>query len=387
MYMATRIAVSPAVIAWLRRSAGASLEQAAKLANTSPVQFERWENGETAPTINQLRTLSKAFRQPFGIFLRAEAPARELETPRDFRTHQGAVAERNDPRLLLQLRMAERRRQQALDLLEELQEEPPQLELALELRDDPERAGQAVRQALGITRESQRAWRTGEVALSRLRDLVEKAGVLVGQFTRLDLSEARGASVATFPMPLILVNPRDPASARVFTLLHETTHLGLHVSGICDIDDDLERPPEEQRLEIFCNAVAAAALVPERELFENPVVRAHGRQAVWSDDELDQIRRDFGVSKYVILRRLLTFERTTNEFYRAAHERWNEEFRNREQQPGFVPHYRKAISASGKQFARLVLRAYHEDIITLSEASDYLRTKAKNLPAIEGEVL
>lgn len=385
--MTTRIAVSPAVIAWLRRSAGASLEQAAKLANTSAAQFERWETGEKAPTINQLRTLSKAFRQPFAIFLRTEAPPHEPETPKDFRSHQGVAAERNDPRLLLQLRMAERRRIQALELLDELVEEPPQLNLALRLGDDPERAGQAVREALGINREAQRSWRTGEVALARLRDLLEQAGVLVGQFTRVDLTEARGASVAVFPLPLILINPRDPAPARVFTLLHETTHLGLRVSGICDIDDELERPPEEQRLEIFCNAVAAAALVPEQDLLGHQLVRGHGREPIWTDELLDQIRRDFGTSRYVVLRRLLAFERTTDEFYQRAHNRWNEEFRNREQQPGFVPPHRKAISAAGKQFARLVLRAYHEDIITLSEASDYLRTKAKNLSAIEDEVL
>ena len=188
-------------------------------------------------------------------------------------------------------------------------------------------------------------------------------------------------------MPLILVNPRDPAPARVFTLLHETTHLALRISGICDIEEELERPPEEQRVEVFCNAVAGSALIPEQDLLTHPLVRGHGQRLVWNDDELDQIRREFGASRYVVLRRLLTFGRTTQDFYREAHRRWNEEFRIREPQAGFVPHYRKAISAGGKQFARLVLRAYHENIITLSEASDYLRTKAKNLPAIEGEVL
>lgn len=385
--MATRIAISPAVISWLRRSAGASLEQAAKLANTSPAQFQRWENGEAVPTVNQLRTLSKAFRQPFGIFLRAEAPAKDLETPRDFRSHQGVAAERNNPRVLLQLRMAERRRQQALDLLEELDEEPPRLSVGIQPTDNPERAGRTLREAIGITRETQRTWRNGELALSKLRDLAERSGILVGQFTRLDLTEARGASVARFPLPLILLNPRDPAAARVFTLMHEITHLALRISGICDIDEQLERPPEEQRIEVFCNAVAGAALIPEDELLHHAVVRAHGQVMAWTDEQLDEIRRDFGTSRYVVLRRLLAFERTTSVFYSEAHHRWNEEFQNREQQAGFVPPYRKAISAAGKGFARLVLRAYHEDVITLSEASDYLRTKAKNLPAIEGEVL
>ncbi|NUR45670.1 MAG: ImmA/IrrE family metallo-endopeptidase [Sphingomonas sp.] len=366
---------------------GASEEEAARRAGTTVEQYRRWEAGEIAPTIGQLRSLSKSFRQPFGIFLRKEPPKLTQPIPRDFRGHQGVAVPRNDTSLAIQLNTAERRREIALGLFEDIGESPPQFNFQLDRNTGPEQAGHAIRNVLGITFQKQRVWRTGERSLSELKTLIESAGVLIGQFTRLDLDQARGASLSEFPLPIILLNPRDPPVARTFTLMHELVHVALHASGVCNIVEEYDRPPEEQALEVYCNAVAGAALVPVGPLNQLPMVRARPGVVEWSDEEIDAIKREFGVSRFVVLRRLLELGRTTRDYYSRRHAEWLAELKAiPERQDAIVPPHRMAISSCGRSFSKLVVRALHENVITLSDAADFLGTKAKNIGAIEGEV-
>ncbi len=89
------------------------------------------------------------------------------------------------------------------------------------------------------------------------------------------------------PLPVIGVNRKLRPNGRTFTLLHECVHIFLEQSSICDIDEGMLRPPEEQRVEVFCNAVAGAALVPFELLLSEPLVRAHPpRPRDWSGEEL-----------------------------------------------------------------------------------------------------
>src|SRR5260370_7939774 len=81
-------------------------------------------------------------------------------------------------------------------------------------------------------------------------------------------------------------------------------------------------PPQDQQTEVFCNAVAAAALVPLDALLADHLVAPHSSPREWSNDELSTIARNFGVSQHVILRRLLTAGRTTQDFYASRQAIW-----------------------------------------------------------------
>src|SRR5439155_8016363 len=75
--------------------------------------------------------------------------------------------------------------------------------------------------------------------------------------------------------------------------------------------------------EVFCNAVAAAAMVPREALLSEALIAAYpARPRDWSDDELNSLGRVFGVSDEVILRRLLTMGRTSQEFYAQRRRTW-----------------------------------------------------------------
>ena len=82
-------------------------------------------------------------------------------------------------------------------------------------------------------------------------------------------------------------------------------HLALRTEGLCDPTTRVERPPELQRLDVFCNAAAAACLMPADAVREHDDVRMHGRGSPeWANVTVERLARDFAVSREPIPRRL-----------------------------------------------------------------------------------
>ena len=70
------------------------------------------------------------------------------------------------------------------------------------------------------------------------------------------------------------------------------------------------------RLEVRCNAIAAAILTPRAAVLGlTEVAIAAPRSESWTDSALETGARTFGVSVEAFLRRLLTLGRTTEKFY------------------------------------------------------------------------
>ena len=101
------------------------------------------------------------------------------------------------------------------------------------------------------------------------------------------------------------VNREDTPNRRAFSLLHEFAHLMLGQSGASDLNVDAARPPETQHVEVFCNADAAAALVPRERLLSQEIVQHYGARSVqWNDDDLLELANLFAVRRIALLRRL-----------------------------------------------------------------------------------
>ena len=150
---------------------------------------------------------------------------------------------------------------------------------------------------------------------------------------------------------------------------------------------------EEQRVEVFCNLVAGATIVPQEYLLLEDVVAARQGATVWTDEDLSYLADRYGPSREVILRRLLICGRTTDAFYRAKRRQLLEEYELAARQaaakgrPGFAPPHRIAVSSAGRLFVRLVLDGYHQDRITASDVADFLSLRLKHLGKVESEVL
>ena len=385
----TEALVEPDMLRWARETAGLSLEQASRSAQTSQKKIEAWESGDKRPSMSQLRRMAVAYKRLLSDFY-LPAPPAENPLPHDFRRLPGEGLFQYSRALRYQLRQAQQRRALALDLAAELEVEQPELPL-LEAARDPERVGGQVRELLRVSTAEQHAWREPRKSYNAWRARIEGAGVLVFQVTGVELAEILGFSLTEQPFPVVGLNRKLAPNGRTFTLMHEFVHVLLRQSSFCDIEEDYIRPPEEQKTEVFCNAVAAAALVPREALLSEPLVAPHSSPREWSSDELSTLARSFGVSQQVILRRLLTLGRTTQTFYTSRQAIWrvyappaavaqsDDDFRRNMPQ--------EVVSDLGRPFTRLVLDSYLNSSLSLSDASRYLGLRAEQVSKVRELVL
>lgn len=376
--------VEPDILKWARATAGMSVNEAAHSLNTKPENVQAWEDGARHPSMAQLRNMATTYRRLLSDFY-LPRPPQEDPLPHDFRRMPGEVAFRYSKALRYQLRMARQRRDLALDFAADLDTDIPQLSGRLQLDDDPEDAGAKLRRMVGVPRDLQRTWRDPRASYNGWRSAIERAGILVFQVTGVAPREALGFSLPDRPLPVIGVNRKLAPNGRTFTLLHESVHVFLGESSICDIEEGQLRPPEEQRVEVFCNAVAGAALVPREALLLEPLVIQHpARPRDWSDDELSSLARSFGVARLVILRRLLTFGRTTQAFYAARQAFYGSLLDTPTTATAEDTEYRRnmpqeVVSDLGRPFTRLVLESYDNTLTSLADVSRHLGLRAQKI--------
>lgn len=395
--MAARVKAlaNPPLITWARETAGFTTAEAAARLDIEEARLIGWESidSDDRPSIPQLRKVAALFKRPLAVFYMAEPPTR-FSVMRDLRRLPGTGLRRYSTALELEIRAANERRELALDLAADLQEPLPTFTLAATLREDPEQVGERIRAALGVTRELQARWRDndGRAAFNAWRHRVEEAGALVFQTTRFTTEEASGFAVAAETLPVIAVNRKDALTRRTFSLLHEFAHLMVRVSGVSELETDVNRPPEVQRIEVFCNHVAAATLMPKAALLAEPTVISQGARSInWSEPEISELARQYSVRREALLRRLLVFGRTTTEFYSAKRSQYDEEYyamKQRQKEMRADKEMKRnmpqeTVSNLGRPLVRIILGNYYLDRITLSEVSGYLGLKVKHIPKLE----
>jgi Zn-dependent peptidase ImmA (M78 family)/DNA-binding XRE family transcriptional regulator len=384
----TEAMVEGSMLQWARESAGLTRAEAARSLQTKEEKVLVWEQGKERPSMPQLRKMAAVYKRQLSDFY-WPAPLDEAALPHDFRRLPGDGIFRYSRVLRYRLRQARQRRELALDLATEQDVEIKGLP-NLQVGEDTDALGRQVRQLLQVTMADQSTWRDPRKSYNAWRFRVEAAGVLVFQVTNVQPSEMLGFSLPDRPLPIIGINRKLAPNGRTFTLLHEFVHVLLRESSLCDIEERFVRSPHEQRTEVFCNAVAAAALVPLEELLSNSLVSAHGQASDWPDEELGAIARSFGVSTHVILRRLLTAGRTTQAFYsqRAALWRLYEPTPTKDEDDEFRRNMpQEVVSDLGRPLVSLILESYLSSNLSLSETSRYLGLRAGQVAKVRELVL
>ncbi|MEE8173275.1 MAG: XRE family transcriptional regulator [Alphaproteobacteria bacterium] len=383
--------IKPQLLVWARESAGFSIDEVADKLKKDPPIIRSWERGADQPFMGQLRRLADIYKRSLSDFYLPEPP-QERAIPHDFRRSPGEVALVYSPALRRQLRVARERRDLAMALYEEVGQAVPGVGVRITETADPEAIGGQVRQLLDIDFQEQRRWGDGRPAYNAWRRRIEALGILVFQFENVGPEEAWGFSIVEGDLPVIGINRKLAPNGRTFTLLHELKHVLLREGSICDIDDLTPRGAQELRTEIFCNRVAAAALMPGPLFRAHDVIAEHEKgKATWDDHEIAALARTFGVSREAAVRRLETFDLTTMAFYlrkRAQYQKEREERRKKElaaskEKPIKRNMPREAISNLGRRFVGLILQNYEEDRITLMDVSDYLGVRAEKVRKVE----
>ena len=218
---------------------------------------------------------------------------------------------------------------------------------------------------------------------------LEEAGVLVITSNGVKVAEMRGFSLHFDVLPVIVVNGSDFARGRLFSLLHEYAHLLLHTDGLCDMAPGTPTSAD-LLLEVRCNAIAAAILMPRRAVLDLPdVAAAPPRYALWTDDALEAGAKTFGVSREAFLRRLLTLGRTTEAFYRTKRRDlllgYDEALARRKEAGGGGNWYRTKVRNLGKGYVRDVISAHQRSLIDTYTAASYLDAKVQQLARLGQE--
>jgi Zn-dependent peptidase ImmA (M78 family) len=392
---AIKALVKPALLRWARNRAKVKLEDAAKAAHVPPERLEAWENdaAEDAPTLTQLRYLAAKYHFPLAVFYLPEPP-KDFAPLRDFRRLRDAAEEPISANLAFHIRSAYDRRELALELFQEMNSAPRPFPLAASVREDPEEVGRAIRQFLEVDGESQRrAARQGR-AFDYWRRRLEEKDVLVfvigGPHYAVDLQEMRGFAIAMPDLPVIVVNGKDDSQGgKAFTLIHELCHVLLGESAISNESGDYPTlAPADRRIERFCDAVAAATLMPRDLLMSFAEIAPPGMRE-WDNDQLRRIGGALGASRPALLLRLVTLERASWDHYHEWAEIFEAEYRQRaeerakEKKSVAIKRPVLVMSWNGRGFTRLVLRSYYDQRITLNDVSSYLGAKVKHIPALE----
>lgn len=357
----------PALLKWARDSARFDIATAAKRAQISEETLEAWEAGTDAPSIPQLRKLAEVYKRPIVIFY-LDAPPKDFEPLKDFRRIRPGGRDES-PELASEIRWAHEMRDVAMEALALIGEEPPTFDLKARITDDPLVIAKKLRAALGVKTSHILACKDHYAAYGIWRHSLDELGVLSFQFSKVNVKEARGFSINDRPLPVVAVNASDAVSARIFTLLHEASHLVLGNAGTCD----LKRGNET---EVWCNAVAAEAVVPRAQFLAETEVSSVGRAVEWEEAVIRTLANRYRVSREVIVRRLLEVGLTTQDFYREKRAEYAQEQRSAESGGDY---YRNFRAKHGQPLIRAVLSAYEGGKLTANEAAAYLRVKVPHL--------
>ncbi|MHB1673569.1 MAG: ImmA/IrrE family metallo-endopeptidase [Acidobacteriaceae bacterium] len=385
----TKALIKAELLVWARDRARVTVNDAAKAANVAPETLKAWEAGNGTPTVSQLRNLAGKYHFPLAVFYLPKPPA-DFAPLRDFRRLPDATDRTISAELARQIRSAHERRELALELHEDLSEPVRPFRLKASLADVPESVGEEVRRFLGVNDADQRRAAREDRAFDFWRRKLEEKDVLVfiaSGAQGVALKEMRGFAIARNQIPVIVINGRDYSQGgKCYTLLHELAHVLLGESALTNWDGGT---PEERKIERFCEAVAAATLMPRDLMLSIPEVKPAGERK-WNDDELRSLANAIGVSREAFLLRLVTLRRASWDFYMMRRMKFKDEYEAAAALKAAAPKKLVAIKRSillmswnGRGFTRLVLRSYYDQRITLNDVSSYLGAKVKHIPALE----
>lgn len=346
-----KLQLQPRVLRWARERAGLEPLALAGVLKVDQDRVTEWEK-EGELTFALLQKLAKATGTPEGQLFLPEPPVERLPVP-DFRTVADQADYKASPELIDTLHDAQLKQDWYREYQLRLGAEPLPYVGSLNLRMRPERAAEVARGHLGLDSSIRTDAENWEAALRLQIATLEDHGILVlrnalagsGRKRKLRVEEFRGFALSDPYAPLVFINNQDAQSAQMFTLFHEVVHIGLDESGI---SNPFEAGTTNNRVERFCNQVAAELLVPAAEL-----QRLVGGA---SSTDAGTIARRFKVSVPVVLIRLRELGHITPAEFRQLYEQENQRFaeRRRSRKSNGGDFYAAEFVRVGKPLARAV---------------------------------
>ena len=268
--------------------------------------LNKWINGVTKPTFNQIEDVSKKTHIPFGYFFLKKPPEDELSLIH-CRTINSTKMKNPSRNLIDTINIMSNAQEWMAEYNEDEGLDPLPFVGRFKNTDDPSIIAEDIRNELNIEVDWFKNVKHAEESFKYLKNRISDLGILVmqngivGNSTNrpLNIEEFRAFTLINEYAPLIFINSKDEKHAKVFSLVHELSHIWLGEDDLFNDNDFGEF--EVSKTEQICNAVAADILTPS-----SIFVEKWNQSGDTEDTNISDIAKYFKCSKSVILRRALT---------------------------------------------------------------------------------
>lgn len=333
-----------------------------------------WEAGQSMPTWAQLTKLAKLYNVPELVLLSDDAIKKNKAIP-DYRVGVEG-GEESEEKIAKLINFVITRQKWLERSLKDAGYAKNRLQGSGRDIDDPDQLADFIAAKLGIKLEEIKAIDGSgarKEALNYLFQKAEEAGIFAGKtvsYHRLTVKDMRGLFISNDYCPFIVINRRDALSAQIFSFVHELAHLFRKSDSVSNSLEFRTMKGGAGPEEVFCNKVAAALLLPEKELTE----RFYDKQGI------DRLSELYKMSKLAIFYRLKELgkirveieQRLEREIQIETNEAVMKIAAEREKREG--GNYVNAMrDSNGPLFNRVVASWYSENKISYTEASNMLR--------------
>lgn len=387
--MAQRAFITPNVLKWARESARMTEEIAAAKVPVVVEKLKEWEKGESQPTIRQAQKLAKVYKRPFALFFLPEIP-RDFQPLQDFR--KPGARELSTSSIFI-IREIQQKQAWISDVNEDNGEKKLPFVGRFSMADDPQKVAQDILKELNITP----GFYESDNPIKEWISKAESMGIFVSRTSfihsrlKLDSKELQGFAIADPYAPFVFINSDDWNAPQLFTLVHELAHIWIAATGISnDVEPKVIDRNKSHPVELFCNEVAANALMPKE------IVLDFNASQFRDSKNIFKAAKKLGISSFALLVRSLNLNIITFSEYKKLKIEVDKDFAdflqreqekkilNKEKEKSGGPNYfLLQLNRNSKLFTQTVLDAFRGGIIEPSFASQLLNVQVNKFPKLE----
>lgn len=390
--MADKAYITPKVLKWARESARMTeLIASAKVSVTVDKLIE-WESGISQPTIRQAQTLAKAYKRPFALFFLPEIP-RDFQPLQDYRRKNSKPLSTGS---IFIIREIQQKQAWISDVNEENDEKRLNFVGKFSLKDNPIIIAKDILDTLGIRPGHYHS----DNPIKEWIDAAESNGIFISRTSfihsrlKLDSEELQGFAIADPFAPFVFVNSDDWNAPQLFTLVHEIAHIWIAETGISnEIDPEVKNKDIFHPVELFCNEIAANALIPKE------IIIQFDQSVFTNSKEVFKSAKLFGVSSFAFIVRALNLNLISVNHYQKLKREAEIEFKafllreaekkakqKEKEKPSGPNYFLLQLNRNSRLFTQTVLDAFRGGAIEPTQASNLLNVQVNKFQKLEAQL-